>query len=138
MSCHQILVTGVIECSLRGRCKLESPVESIAKSVVEEDPTREDERIASRILVSNFFATISAAFPLGARMNGTWPSHKSESFSHVMRSSSKTAHTAGCNNTKQPCCDAFDLIFDLLLRGRRRVQNRVRGPRCCWNRGRYR
>ena len=34
---------------------------------------REAETIASRILVSSFLATISAAFPLGARMKGTWP-----------------------------------------------------------------
>jgi hypothetical protein len=57
---------------LRGRCKLERPVESGAKRP-EVEPGLEDERTASRILPSNFFATISAALPLGARINGTCP-----------------------------------------------------------------
>jgi len=34
---------------------------------------REAVRRASRILVSSFLATISAAFPLGQRIKGTWP-----------------------------------------------------------------
>lgn len=47
---------------------------SWAKSEDEEEGgPRVAERIASRILVSSFFATISAAFPRGARMNGTCP-----------------------------------------------------------------
>lgn len=61
---------------VRGRCRLDSPV---ASCVNRADGKCECERvvvrIASRILVSSFFATISAAFPRGARMNGTWPTY---------------------------------------------------------------
>ena len=56
---------------LRGRCSDEKPVESCANREVEEACVREADRRASRILVSSFLAIISAALPLGARMNGT-------------------------------------------------------------------
>ena len=60
---------------LRGRCSVENPVESCAnrEEVEEEACVRDTDRRASRILVSSFLAIISAAFPRGARMNGTWP-----------------------------------------------------------------
>lgn len=57
---------------VRGRERFESPVESCENR---EGPwAREAVSIASRILVSSFLAIISAAFPFGARIMGTWPS----------------------------------------------------------------
>jgi len=57
----------------RGRWRFARPVESVENSEVEELCDLAEERIASRIFVSSFFAIISAAFPLGALINGTWP-----------------------------------------------------------------
>jgi hypothetical protein len=56
----------------RGRCKLDNPVASVANSA-DPPPTLDPLSIASLIFVSSFLATISAAFPLGARMKGTCP-----------------------------------------------------------------
>lgn len=58
---------------LRGRCSVESPVESWANREEEEEEAcvRDADRRASRILVSSFLAIISAALPRGARMSGT-------------------------------------------------------------------
>jgi len=55
---------------IRGRWRLERPVESWEKREVDEVLP---DRMASLILVSNRLATISAAFPRGARMKGTCP-----------------------------------------------------------------
>jgi len=56
------------EQNVRGRWRLERPVESWEKREVVEVLA---ERIASLILVSSRLATISAALPRGARMKGT-------------------------------------------------------------------
>ena len=58
---------------LRGLCRFDNPVESCAN--IEVVCERAAERMASRILVSSFLAIISAAFPLGQRIIGTWPGH---------------------------------------------------------------
>ena len=64
---------------LRGRCRFDNPVESCANKAF---PPAECERDAvskaSLIFVSSFFATISAALPLGERMYGTWPDSTSD------------------------------------------------------------
>ena len=59
--------------NIRGRWRVDNPVASLVKREVEEWPALEAESSASRIFVSTFFAIISAAFPRGARINGTWP-----------------------------------------------------------------
>lgn len=65
---------GGLERYVRGRWRLESPVVSCEKRADgEEVCEREVVRRASRILVSSFFAIISAALPRGERINGTCP-----------------------------------------------------------------
>jgi hypothetical protein len=52
----------------QGLCKFESPDASPANAEGEDE--RDAVTTASRIFASIFLAIISAAFPLGARMNG--------------------------------------------------------------------
>ena len=56
---------------IRGRCRVERPPDSCENGEAVGLVERDAEIMASRILVSNFFAIISAALPLGARMKGT-------------------------------------------------------------------
>ena len=60
----------------RGHCRFDKPVTSCEKR--EEECDRDAVMRASLILVSSFLATISAAFPRGARMNGTCPNEMSD------------------------------------------------------------
>jgi hypothetical protein len=55
----------------RGRWRFDKPVESCAKREVDDPCEREPVNNVSLILVSRFLATISAALPFGARINGT-------------------------------------------------------------------
>lgn len=62
-----------MDSNIRGRCRFDNPDASCANNDVVAPCAREAERMASRILISSFLAIISAAFPFGARMIGTWP-----------------------------------------------------------------
>jgi len=99
-----------IHCNLRGRWRLDRPEESRAKRASEGLVDREAVTIASRILTSTFLATISAAFPLGARIKGTRP----EKVVNI-RKIRFIQHTKGSYNTEQPVSHSFDLLLDLLF-----------------------
>ena len=78
---------------------------------------------ASLILVSSFFATISAALPFGERIYGTWPGNGVNECKS--RSSQLLTHCR--DRAEETIRYALDFLFDLLFGRCRRVKDRIRG-----------
>ena len=102
-----------------GRCKFASPVASWEN--IDGAWDLDADRMASRTFCSSFLAIISAAFPRGHRITGTWPAP----IYQCTISRTVYRHTHSGYYTEEASCNSLDFGLDLLLRRGWRIQNSV-------------